>query len=182
MAQPISIGDDAPNFDLSSTENAVLMLKDELARTAVLLYFFSDVGETGSDRVRRDLEALERQRETLKGLHARILAISPLAVDALRKIQADLKLRFPLLCDDRKFSASYGVVPAPAAQEGEEPRPADPALVLVSRRQKVLFLANPIASAAEAMPQIEKLLKDLPRVTKDYPKSVINRWIDRWVN
>jgi peroxiredoxin len=179
MQGPLSIGDDAPNFDLSSTENAVLMLKDELARTSVLLYFFANADDP---RVRRDLETLERRREALKGLGGRILAVSPLAVDALRKVQADWKLRFPLLSDDRKFSASYGVVAPPPAQEGEEPRPADPALVLVSRRQKVLFLANPVAAVEEALPQVEKLLKDLPRPTKDYPKSVINRWIDRWVN
>jgi peroxiredoxin len=172
----ISIGDDAPNFDLSSTENAVLMLKDELARTSVLLYFFSQLGEAEDARVRRDLETLERRREALKGLRARILAVSPLTVDILRKVQAGSKLRFPLLCDDRNFSASYGVAPR------EEGQPADPALVLVSRKQKVLFLANPVASVEEALPQVEKLLKDLPPPTRDYPKSVINRWIDRWVN
>ncbi|HYG65011.1 MAG TPA: redoxin domain-containing protein [Thermoanaerobaculia bacterium] len=169
----VSIGDEAPNFDLSSTENAVLMLKDELARTSVLLYFFASAE---SDRVRRDLEALERRREALKGLRGRILGVSPLTVDALRKVQADSRLRFPLLCDDRNFSASYGVGPI------EEGRPADPALVLVSRKQKILFVANPVAAVEEALPQVEKLLKDLPSPTRDYPKSVINRWIDRWVN
>jgi hypothetical protein len=46
----------------------------------------------------------------------------------------------------------------------------------------VKWVANPIASAAEAMPQVEKLLKDLPSPTRSYPKSVVNRLIDRLVN
>ena len=32
MPGPVSIGDTAPNFDLSSTEDALLMLKDEVVR------------------------------------------------------------------------------------------------------------------------------------------------------
>ena len=52
MPGTVSIGDTAPNFDLSSTEDALLMLKDEVIRTAVVLYFFADAG---SERVRRDL-------------------------------------------------------------------------------------------------------------------------------
>jgi peroxiredoxin len=173
MPGPVSIGDVAPNFDLSSTEDAVLMLKDEVVRTAVVVYFFADLE---SDRVRRDLAALNGRLEALAKLNARVLAVSPAKLDDLKKLQATGKLLFPLLHDDRNFSASYGVVPT------EEGRPADPALVVVGRRQEVKWLANPVASVEEALPQIEKLLKDLPPPTRSYPKSVINRWVDRWVN
>jgi peroxiredoxin len=170
MPSPIAIGGEAPNFDLSSTEDAVLMLKDEVIRTAIVLYFFGDAKEGASERVRRDLQALEEHRGALALLRARPLAISPLKVDDLKKLQAELELRFPLLTDDRNFAASYGV------------NPADPVLVVVSRRQKVLWLANPVASVAEALTQVEKLLASQPSPTRSYPKSVINRWIDRWVN
>jgi len=34
----------------------------------------------------------------------------------------------------------------------------------------------------DALAQVEKLLKDLPSPTRSYPKSVINRLVDRWVN
>jgi peroxiredoxin len=173
MSGPVSIGDVAPNFDLSSTENAVLMLKDEVVRTAVVVYFFSDLE---GERVRRDLDALNRGLKALAKLNTRVLAVSPAKLDELKKVQAERKLLFPLLHDDRNFSASYGVVPA---QEG---KPADPALVVVGRRQDVLWLANPVASVEEALPQVEKLLKGLPSPTRSYPKSVINRLVDRWVN
>ena len=43
----LSPGDEAPNFDLTSTEDVVLMLRDEVSRTAALLYFF-DVEAEGS--------------------------------------------------------------------------------------------------------------------------------------
>ena len=124
----------------------------------------------------RDLDALSRRVEGLRKLNARVLAVSPAKLDDLKKLQAARKILFPLLHDDRNFSASYGVT---APGEG---RPADPALVVVGRRQEVKWLANPVASVGDALPQVEALLKDMPSPTRSYPKSVINRLIDRWVN
>ncbi|MEA2560860.1 MAG: AhpC/TSA family [Acidobacteriota bacterium] len=173
MPGPISIGDEAPNFDLSSTEGALLMLKDEVTRTAMVVYFFANPAD---ERVLRDLDALNARRESLVKLQVRILAVSPTPLDDLRKLQRERKLRFPLLHDDRNFSAAYGVV-AP-----EEGRPAAPALVVVDRRQRLRFIANPVASVEEALAQVESAIKDLPSPTKSYPKAVINRLIDRWVN
>jgi peroxiredoxin len=173
MSGPISIGDEAPNFDLSSTEDALLMLKDEVIRTALVVYFFSD---PVSERVQRDLDTLNRRLEGLSKISVRVLAVSQTPLDELKKLQRERKLLFPLLHDDRKFSALYGVA---AAEEG---KPAAPALVLVDRRQRVRFLANPLASVEESMPQVESALKDMPSPTKSYPKSVVNRWIDKWVN
>lgn len=167
---PLSIGDEAPNFDLSSTESAVLMLRDEVARTSVVLYFFAGFSDEGADdRVQRDLDALHQSLDRLARLSTRVLAVSPAPLDALKKLQAERKLRFPLLHDDRNFSASYGVA-------------SEPALVVVSLRQRVLWLANPVASVADAMPQVETVLKTQPSPAKSYPKSVINRLIDRIVN
>lgn len=163
---PLSIADEAPNFDLSSTENAVLMLKDEVARTSVVLYFFADPTDA---RAWRDLDALNQALDRLARLTTRVLAVSPAPLDALKKLQAERKLLFPLLHDDRSFSASYGVA-------------SEPALVVVSRRQRVLWQANPVASVAEAMPQVETVLENEPSPTKSYPKSVINRLIDKIVN
>ena len=173
MPGPISIGDEAPNFDLSSTEDALLMLKDEVSRTAVLVYFFAD---PASERAQRDLAALSNRLGKLAGLRARVLGVSPAKLDDLKKLQAERKILFPLLHDDRNFSAAYGVVPP------EEGKPAAPALVLVGRRQRLLWQANPVAAVEEALPQVEKVLGDQPSPTRSYPKSVINRWIDRWVN
>jgi peroxiredoxin len=105
-----------------------------------------------------------------------VLAISPAKLDDLKRLQVSRKLLFPLLHDDRNFAAAYGVMPI------EEGQPYAPALVVVGRRQDVKWLANPVASAEDAVAQVEKLLKDLPSPTRSYPKSVVNRLIDRWVN
>ena len=169
---PISIGDEAPNFDLSSTEDVLLMLRDEVSQSTVVLYFFA---EAESDRVRRDLEALNRSLPELKKLRSRVLAVSPLKLEELKKLQAERKLLFPLLHDDRGFSAQYGI----AAEEGKQPAPA---LVVVSKKQRVLWLANPVAAVAEALPQVQSLIKGQPSPTASYPKSIVNRLIDRWVN
>jgi peroxiredoxin len=170
---PISIGDEAPNFDLTSTEDALLMLCDEVSQNALVLYFFAD---PESERSRGDLDALNRGLKDLARQHARVLAISPAKLDDLKKVQVERQLLFPLLHDDRDFSARYGVV-AP-----EEGKTAAPALVVVSRKQRVLWLANPVAAVEDAVPQVAKLLKDQPSPTASYPKKVINRLIDRWVN
>jgi peroxiredoxin len=164
---PLAIGDEAPNFDLSSTENAVLMLRDEVARTPVAVYFFADPLD---ERARRDLDALNRHRDRLIRLRTRILAVSPARLAFLKRLQAERKLLFPLLHDDRDFSASYGVTPP------------EPALVVVGRGQRVLWLANPVAAVAEALAEVEKVLKEQPSPAKSYPKSVINRLIDRLVS
>jgi peroxiredoxin len=173
MPGPISIGDEAPNFDLSSTEDALLMLKDEVTRTAMVIYFFANPED---ERVLRDLDALNARRDSLVKLQVRILAVSPTPLDDLRKLQRERKLLFPLLHDDRNFSAAYGVT-AP-----EEGRPAAPALVVVDRRQRLRFIANPVASVGDSIAQVEAAIKDLPSPTKSYPKAVINRLVDRWVN
>jgi peroxiredoxin len=173
MTGSLSIGDEAPNFDLSSTEDVLLMLKDEIIRTAIVVYFFAD---PSGERTHRDLDALNRSRPSLEKLGARVLAVSPAKLDELKKLQVSRQLRFPLLHDDRGFSASYGVA-APA-----EGAASDPALVVVSRRQKVRWLANPVASVESALPEVVKTLQGLPSSTETYQKSVINRWIDRLVS
>ena len=173
MPGVLSIGDKAPNFDLASTEDAVLMLRDEVVRTALVLYFCAGPDD---DRVRRDLDALNQHLPALARLRARVLVVSTAKLDELKKVQAERKLLFPLLFDDRNFSAAYGVK---AAEEGKL---SAPALVVVDRRQEVRWLANPVASVDGALPQVQKLLKDLPSPTKGYPKKVINRWVDGWVN
>lgn len=173
MADGISIGDKAPNFDLSSTEDALLMLQDEVPRHSVLLYFFAD---PASDRVRRDLQVLARLKDSLARAHAKILGISRAKMPALKELQAELQLPFPLLRDDRDFSSQYGVEPA---GEDEE---AQPALCLVSRQQIILWMANPVTSVEDALPQVKKALSDQGSPTANYPKTVINRLVDRWVN
>jgi peroxiredoxin len=173
MPGPVSVGDEAPNFDLSSTEEALLMLKDEVVRTAIVVYFFAD---PASEQAHRDLDALNRGLDPLGQRRARVLAVSPAKLDDLKKLQIQRQLLFPLLHDDRNFSAAYGVA-APA-----EERPAAPALVVVDRRQRVLWMANPVATVEAALPQVLKALEGMPSGTETYEKSVINRWIDRWVN
>ena len=178
---PISIGDEAPNFDLTSTEDALLMLRDEIIQTAIVLYFFAD---PMADRTGSDLEALNESLDPLGRLRTRVLGVSPAKIDELKKLQARRQLLFPLLHDDRDFSARYGVIAQSLETSPAEGQTvtAAPALVVVSRRQRILWLANPVASVAEALPGMLKLLKAQPSPTASYPKKVINRLIDRWVN
>ncbi len=187
----LSIGDEAPNFDLTSTEDAVLMLRDEVPRTAVLLYFFADLA---SDQVRSDLAALAAvatQGEAFGRAELKVMGVSPAKLDDLKQAQSELGLPFPLLTDDRGFSGAYGmatpIAAVPPAEDGEngEEAPAvvpDPSLVLVNRDQRVLWLRNPAGSIDGAICEILARLKSLPKPTVNYPRSVINRLVNFWVN
>lgn len=172
MAATLVVGAEAPNFDLTSTEDVVLMLRDEVPRMAVLLYFF----DGDDDRVRTDLKSLAAAQGKLKERGSVILGVSAAKVDALKELQRQLHVQFPLLADDREFSSQYGVV---AASEDE---PAAPALFLVDRDQKILWMANPAASVEGSLGDIDKALQALPNPMVNYPKTIVNRVVNWWVN
>jgi peroxiredoxin len=169
----LEIGQEAPNFDLTSTEDALLMLRDEVARTAVLLYFCP---APDADGVRADLTALAAARDRLAAKRLRILAVSRAPLAALAAAQRELRLPFPLLHDDRDFSTRYGVAP-PA-----EGAPAPRALFLVGRDQRLLWLACPTAGVAADLPRLEAALATPGTPLRAYPRKVLNRFIDRSVN
>jgi peroxiredoxin len=172
VPQNLSIGDRAPNFDLTSTEDVVLMLRDEVARMAVLLYFFAD---PSTERVRRDLETLGRTMARLREHRAVILGVSGSELPLLKETQKALALGFPLLHDDRGFAAGYGL-------EAEEGTSTESALFLVDRNQRILWLARPVSDLSEALTRVESVLQKQPSPTHHYPGTVINRVVDWWVN
>lgn len=173
MPSAVSVGDQAPNFDLSSTEDVLLMLRDEVPRTAVILYFFSG---PKSERAQRDLIFLARQRSSLAAKRAVVRGIAPAKLEELKQMQREFELPFPLLRDDRNLSAAYGV-----DLQSEETEP-QPALVVVSRRQQIIWMANPVESVEAVFPDIQRVLSSLPSQAAGYPRKVVNRLVDLWVN
>lgn len=171
----LSIGDEAPNFDLTSTEDVLLMLRDECVRTAMVLYFFHD---TEGDRVRDDLLALARRRDALAAADTRILGVSRAGMPQLKELQKELHLPFPLLNDDRGFASVYGLEETP---DGEERVPA-PVLAAVDRFQVLVALEPAVESVDAAMPAVMESVKALPSPTASLPRKVVNRIVDRWVN
>ena len=172
MAATLVVGEEAPNFDLTSTEDVVLMLRDEVPRMAVLLYFFAG----DSERARADLKSLAARQQKLKEGGAVILGVSPAKIDGLKDLQRELHLRFPLLTDDRDFSSQYGV----AATSEEEATP--PALYLVGRDQKVLWMACPVTSVDGALGDVDGVLQAHASRLANYPTTVVNRVVNWWVN
>lgn len=172
MGRALAVGDEAPNFDLTSTEDVLLMLRDECVRTSLVVYFFHD---TEGERVRDDLLALARRWDELTAVNARVLGVSRANMPELKDLQKELHLPFPLLIDDRGFAATYGL-----AEAADEAAPA-PVLAAVDRYQVLLSL-DIVDSVEEAMPAIMKSLKALPSQTASLPRKVVNWWVDRWVN
>jgi peroxiredoxin len=172
MARRLALGEEAPNFDLSSTEGSVLMLRDEVPRNLVVLYFFAD---PAAPAARNDLAALAATRDELARQRVNILGVSPAKMPELKALQLELGLPFPLLHDDRNFSHAYGIE-APA--EGSP----SPALILVGRDQTVRWIANPVSGVAEALAGLRAAIDPKASPTSNYPSKVINRLVDRWVN
>lgn len=169
MPVTLGIGDPAPNFDLASTEDVVLMLRDEVPRTPVLLFFFGQV-----ETAKSDLEALREVARELAESGIKVMAVSAAKLEELKVVQRELGLGFPLLHDDRNLSAAYG---AGAAGEVES---SASILVLVGRDQRVVWTDRaPVAAAAirTAAAAANKISS-----TVNYPRRVINRLVDLWVN
>ncbi len=162
------IGESAPNFDLSSTEGALLMLRDECVHSGLVLYLAPAL----SEGAKLDLAALGKAQDALGRLGARPLAILKAPMPQLLAAQKELGLLFPLLHDDRAFLAAYGV----EAETGPEP-----ALYLIDRGQTVLWKANPAGSVDAVLPALVAKLKSQPSRKASYPRKVINRVVERWV-
>ncbi len=165
---PLGPGDAAPNFDLTSTEDVVLMLSDEIVRTAIALYVCP---ATQGEPVRRDLMALAAATPALRAATARVLVVSPAPLAELKAVQRELELPFPLLHDDRGFARRYGVADAEA--------PAS--LLLIDRRQRVAWSAAG-GSVEEALPGLTATLAALPSPSAGLPRKLVNRLIDQWVH
>lgn len=173
MAPPIQLGDEAPNYDLASTEDAVLMLCDEVPRTAVVLYVFDD---PAGDDVRRDLATLGTWQARLAARQTVLHGMSRAKLPALKETQVELGLTFPLLTDDRDFSALYGV--EKATEEAE----SRPGLYVVDRTQRIVWMACPLEDLEKSLTEVEGVLKGMPSQTANMPGSVVNRVVDWWVN
>jgi peroxiredoxin len=170
MAPIISPGDEAPNFDLASTEDAVLMLGDELARLSALLYFFP---RSPGVKIKQDLSALAAVEKTLLSNGAKIMGISPAKLPALKDLQQELQLPFPLLHDDRDFHRHYGF----EYPEEEIENPAGGA-VLVDSDRRVLWAQIEVDALDGVLPEVEALLAGAKASTFNYPRSVLNRFIE----
>ncbi len=173
MARALSVGEQAPNFDLTSTEDVLLMLCDEVVRTAVVVYFFAGID---GDRVRDDLLAFARHWDELATADTRVLGVSPAGITQLKEIQRELHLPFPLLNDDRGFSAAYGLE---TAEDDVQPQPV---VAVVNRRQEILLIERVDSSVEALMEEVLKRVKSLPSPAASLPRKVVNRLVDRWVN
>ena len=169
MPAMLKIGDEAPNFDLASTEDAILMLRDEVPRTPVLLLFFGEA-EAG----RPHLEVLSRLFPELARAGVKTLAVSSVKLEELKTLQRELHLGFPLLHDDRNLAAAYG------ASASEEATGESTTLALIGRNQRILWIDRSEVSADAIRSAVASARK--VSSTVNYPRRVINRLVDRWVN
>ncbi len=163
------VGQRAPNFDLGSTSGCVLMLRDELARTPVLLYVFA----TGAP-ARSDLQALGAAWPQLQAKKVRVLGLAPAPLAELEGVRRELDLPFPLLADDRGFHRHYGL----SVTAGEAARPA---LFLIDRNQAVTAAWCPLTKIDTALATVLAGGGVRTSPLASYPRRVLNRWVERWV-
>jgi hypothetical protein len=162
----LAVGDTAPS--ISSTKERHPDARGQCA-TPVVLYVFA--GPAGSSARR-----LGRGSTPARGAHTLRQGAGCLAGAARRPSCRRLRLQFPLLHDDRGFLQAYGLESAAAGPA------SPPALYLVGRGRRLLWLERPVMSVASSLKAVEKLLARQPSSAAGYPRRVINRWIDRWVH
>ena len=102
-----SVGQPAPNFTLTSTEDKDVTLSDFKGKQTVVLYFYprdDTPGCTAEACSFRDLRAMFNEQG------AEILGVSPDTVKSHKKFQQKFHLTFPLLADpDHAVADQYGV-------------------------------------------------------------------------
>jgi peroxiredoxin Q/BCP len=109
-ANPIKVGEKAPNFTLPSSEGQQVTLSKLLEEGPVILYFFPKAFTPGCTKQTANFR--DRTAEVAqKG--ARIVGISVDPPDKLAKFRAEMKASFTLLSDQGgKVSEQYvGLVP-----------------------------------------------------------------------
>ncbi|MFZ3454522.1 thioredoxin-dependent thiol peroxidase [Arthrobacter sp. 7Tela_A1] len=101
----LSVGDAAPDFNLTSSDSSTVSLADLRGRS-VIVYFYPAAATPGCTKEACDF------RDNLNSLASAgyaVLGISPDNVDKLAKFAADEALTFPLLSDpDHAVAEAYG--------------------------------------------------------------------------
>jgi len=107
-ARVIREGDRAPDFDLPSVQGGTVSLQQELAKGPLILSFFRG---GWCPFCSLELRAYGKVTRSAEGPPARLLAVSPETLDALRRTMAENHVTFPLLSDPGNRTAhSYGLV------------------------------------------------------------------------
>jgi peroxiredoxin len=142
------------------------MLRDEVVRSAVIVYCFDDPADEGA---RTALTALAARHGSIPG-PVEIFAVSPAPMEALKSLQKELGLPFPLLRDDRGLMAAYGV-------ERAEEEAAEPVLAVVDRQQRLAWYRRPAGAVDVAWPEVVACVERMKPPTSNYPRTVVNRLV-----
>lgn len=133
---PISVGDLAPDFELSAADGSRVRLSDVLLSRPVLLGFFRG---HWCPYCRRYLAKLQLHADRFASEGVALLAITPEPVQTSATLARELSLSFPLLSDlDGTVIDAYGVRNRFAAARSLLPHPA---VFLIDRDRRVRFRA-----------------------------------------
>lgn len=103
----IGVGDTAPDFTLSGTEERTYTLSEFRGRPVVLVFYPGD----DTPVCTKQLSSYSNDLEEFENLDATVLAISPQDVASHEKFKAKHQLAFPLLADtDKEVGAIYGTL------------------------------------------------------------------------
>jgi peroxiredoxin Q/BCP len=102
----LSVGDRAPDFELTAGDGSVVRLKDFRGKK-VVLYFYPQDDTSGCTK---EACSFEENRSSLRRKGAVLLGVSANSVESHEKFASKYGLTFPLLSDpDKKVINRYGV-------------------------------------------------------------------------
>ena len=103
----VSVGDQAPDFNLSGTGGKTYSLSDYRGKTLVIVFYPGD----DSPVCTKQLNSYNNELSQFSEIGAQVLAISAQDMDSHEKFAGKYGFQFPLLSDPEKTVASaYGTV------------------------------------------------------------------------
>jgi peroxiredoxin Q/BCP len=103
---PVSLGAQAPDFELASTNGETFVLSSERGKSNVVIFFLNDTGGGTDTQI---AESFRDASELFGGARTTIVGICSAPLNKLQALKEKLSLPFELLSDDETIGFMYGV-------------------------------------------------------------------------
>lgn len=150
----LSVGETAPDFELTSDEGKPVKLSDYRGKNVILYFYPRDF--TGGCEMQAC--AFRDAYPQIEGSNAVVLGISPDSVESHKKFREALNLPFNLLVDDDfKVSEAWNSTTTRAGEDGVDQRWVQRGQYIIDATGKIVEVNTPVTPAESRRLAMEKL-------------------------